>query len=78
MFEKKILVLFYEGNIVLVKEFRCDLTLVDIECGICMNRVRDCLLCFCYYMIICYECFKMLYNRRDGCFICRKDIIEVI
>lgn len=78
MFEKKIPVLSHEGNTAPVKETRRDPTPVDTECGICMNRVRDCLLCPCHHMITCYECSKMLHNRRDGCPICRKDITEVI
>lgn len=78
MFEKKIPVLSHEGNTAPVKESRRDPTPADTECGICMNRVRDCLLCPCHHMITCYECSKMLHNRRDGCPICRKDITEVI
>ncbi|XP_062578079.1 3-hydroxybutyryl-CoA dehydrogenase-like isoform X2 [Saccostrea cucullata] len=78
MFEKKIPVLSHDGNVAPVKENRRESTTVDTECGICMNKARDCLLCPCHHMITCYECSKMLHNRRDGCPICRKDITEVI
>ncbi|XP_048735230.1 3-hydroxybutyryl-CoA dehydrogenase-like [Ostrea edulis] len=78
MFEKKIPVLSHEGNVAPVKETRRESTNVETECGICMNRMRDCLLCPCHHMITCYECSKMLHNRRDCCPICRKDITEVI
>lgn len=50
----------------------------DPDCAICMDRMRDCLICPCHHMITCYECSKMLLNRRDGCPICRKDIKELI
>lgn len=78
LFEKKIPVLLHDGNEAPARESNRESTSVDTECGICMNRVRDCLLCPCHHMITCYECSKMLHNRRDGCPICRKDITEVI
>ena len=50
----------------------------DRDCAICMDRQRDCLLCPCHHMVTCTECAKSLLNRRDGCPICRKDILEII
>ncbi|XP_046333342.2 3-hydroxybutyryl-CoA dehydrogenase-like [Haliotis rufescens] len=51
---------------------------MDRDCAICMDRLRNCLLQPCHHMVTCYECSKMLHNRKDGCPICRKDINSII
>ncbi|ESO90071.1 hypothetical protein LOTGIDRAFT_123750, partial [Lottia gigantea] len=53
-------------------------TEVDHDCAICMDRSRDCVLRPCNHMVTCNQCAKMLFNRRDGCPICRKDISDTI
>lgn len=50
----------------------------DVDCAICMDKPRDCVMRPCHHMVICYSCATMLINRRDGCPICRKDIVEII
>ncbi|XP_060580402.1 3-hydroxybutyryl-CoA dehydrogenase-like [Ruditapes philippinarum] len=50
----------------------------DLDCAICMDKARDCVMRPCHHMVTCYMCAAMLINRRDGCPICRKDIIEII
>ncbi|XP_050404203.1 3-hydroxybutyryl-CoA dehydrogenase [Patella vulgata] len=51
---------------------------MDRDCAICMDRIRDCVLRPCNHMVTCSQCAKMLFNRRDGCPICRKDITDTI
>ena len=48
------------------------------ECAICMERMRNSVICPCHHLVACYECTKVLLNRKDACPICRKDITEVI
>lgn len=48
------------------------------ECAICMERIRNGVICPCHHLVACYECTKILLNRKDACPICRKDILEVI
>lgn len=50
----------------------------EVDCAICMDKPRDCVMRPCHHMVTCYMCAAMLINRRDGCPICRKDIIEII
>ncbi|XP_052766169.1 lambda-crystallin homolog [Mya arenaria] len=50
----------------------------ETDCAICMDKARDCVMRPCHHMVTCYRCATMLINRRDGCPICRKDIIEII
>lgn len=50
----------------------------DRDCAICMDHARDCVLSPCHHMVTCNGCAKLLLNRRDGCPICRKDILEII
>ncbi|KAL4237432.1 hypothetical protein ACF0H5_002149 [Mactra antiquata] len=50
----------------------------DQDCAICMDKLRDCVMRPCHHMVTCYTCAALLINRRDGCPICRKDIIEII
>lgn len=50
----------------------------EVDCAICMDKPRDCVMRPCHHMVTCYKCAAMLINRRDGCPICRKDIIEII
>ncbi|KAH3857268.1 peroxisomal bifunctional enzyme-like [Dreissena polymorpha] len=51
---------------------------VEVDCAICMDKPRDCVMRPCHHMVTCYTCASLLINRRDGCPICRKDIIEII
>ncbi|KAJ8308799.1 hypothetical protein KUTeg_014311 [Tegillarca granosa] len=79
LFESIIPTLSHKGNIAPSKEdTKANPMKTDQECAICMDRIRDCLLCPCHHMVTCYDCSKMLHNRRDGCPICRKDITEII
>lgn len=50
----------------------------ETDCAICMDKPRDCVMRPCHHMVACYTCAAMLINRRDGCPICRKDIIEIL
>ncbi|XP_045175082.2 3-hydroxybutyryl-CoA dehydrogenase-like [Mercenaria mercenaria] len=50
----------------------------EMDCAICMDKPRDCVMRPCHHMVTCYMCAAMLINRRDGCPICRKDITEII
>ena len=50
----------------------------DNDCAICMDKDRNCVMRPCHHMVTCYDCAAMLINRRDGCPICRKDILEII
>lgn len=60
------------GSVVTVKETKKE------ECAICMERSRNSVICPCHHLVACYECTKMLLNRKDACPICRKDITEII
>ena len=51
---------------------------MEKDCAICMDKVRNCLMRPCLHVVTCYDCASMLINRRDGCPICRKDILEII
>ncbi|XP_060067580.1 probable 3-hydroxybutyryl-CoA dehydrogenase [Ylistrum balloti] len=79
LFESMIPALSHQGNVPQSEEKKKGMDEDrDPDCAICMDRMRDCLLSPCHHMITCYECSKMLLNRRDGCPICRKDITELI
>ncbi|XP_041354547.1 3-hydroxybutyryl-CoA dehydrogenase-like [Gigantopelta aegis] len=78
-YEKCVPALSHRGNITpKAQEESLVASDLDRDCAICMDRLRDCLMQPCHHMVTCYECSKMLFNRKDGCPICRKNIKELI
>ncbi|XP_033115849.1 probable 3-hydroxybutyryl-CoA dehydrogenase [Anneissia japonica] len=68
----------HDGNMVPNQDDEFASPTNDRDCAICMDRLRNCLLCPCHHMVTCNECAKMLFNRKDYCPVCRKSILEII
>jgi hypothetical protein len=43
-----------------------------------MDRPRNSVIRSCNHFVTCYECARLLYNRKDPCPVCRKRIDDVI
>ncbi|CAF5177859.1 unnamed protein product, partial [Rotaria magnacalcarata] len=50
----------------------------NVDCSICMDRPRNSVIRSCNHFVTCYECARLLYNRKDPCPVCRKRIDDVI
>lgn len=50
----------------------------NADCSICMDRPRNSVIRSCNHFVTCYECARLLYNRKDPCPVCRKRIDDVI
>ena len=50
----------------------------NLDCSICMDRTRNSVIRSCNHFVTCYECAKLLFNRKDPCPLCRKRIDDVI